>query len=311
MTLRITASAAFETSISNLQRRQQELSDAQDRLTSGKRVQNASDDPVAAARAERALAQMVRTEANQRALEASRNVMQQAETALGDAGELMQQARELVVNAGNGGYDDTNRATLANALQGIRDQLLAVSNRTDGAGGYLFGGQGTQAPPFVDTTSGVAYQGSGGQSQVPAGEPLPTSVDGSRAWLQATNPVTGVTDLSVFDVLDRVIGELKTRGTPGDVISQQVKAGLRDIDAVSNNLLSHRSAAGEVLNRTDAVESRNSASKLAAQTERSNAEDLDMVQAVSDFQNQQSGYDAALKTYSLVQRTSLFQYLSA
>ena len=72
MTLRITASAAFETSISNLQRRQQELSDAQDRLTGGKRVKEASDDPVAAARAERALAQMVRTEANQRALEADR-----------------------------------------------------------------------------------------------------------------------------------------------------------------------------------------------------------------------------------------------
>ena len=132
-----------------------------------------------------------------------------------------------------------------------------------------------------------------------------------RSWLEAKNPVTGASDLSVFNVLDRIIGELKTPNTPGNVVSQQVKDGLRDIDAVSNNLLSQRSAAGEVLNRTDAVESRNSASKLAAQTERSNAEDLDMVQAISDFQNQQSGYDAALKTYSMVQRMSLFQYLSA
>ena len=32
-------------------------------------------------------------------------------------------------------------------------------------------------------------------------------------------------------------------------------------------------------------------------------------QAISDFQNQQTGYDAALKTYSMVQRMSLFQYL--
>ena len=48
--------------------------------------------------------------------------------------------------------------------------------------------------------------------------------------------------------------------------------------------------------------------KLASQTERSNAEDLDMVQAISDFQNKQSGYDAALKSYAMVQRLSLFQY---
>ena len=49
--------------------------------------------------------------------------------------------------------------------------------------------------------------------------------------------------------------------------------------------------------------------KLDAQQARSAAEDLDMVQAISDFQNRQTGYDAALKTYSIVQRMSLFDYL--
>jgi flagellar hook-associated protein 3 FlgL len=309
--MRITAAKAYESSIQNLQKRQENLADAQDRLTSGKRVAVASDDPVAAARAERALATMMRSEANQRALEASRNAMQQAETALGDAGELLQQARELVVNAGNGSYDDNNRKTLANSLKGIRDQLLSVANRTDGAGGYVFGGQGTKAPPFIDTPGGVVYQGAAGQTEVPAGEPLPLSIDGADAWLKAPNPSTGAADVSVFAVLDRVIGDLNATGTPGNVIKQQVSDGLRDIDAISNNLLSKRAAAGEMLNRTDSIEQRNSASKLAAQTERSNAEDLDMVQALSDFQNQQSGYDAALKTYSMVQRMSLFEYLSA
>jgi flagellar hook-associated protein 3 FlgL len=308
--MRITAAQSFENSISNLQRRQQDLSGAQDRLTSGKRVAMASDDPVAAARAERALAQMVRNEADQRALEASRNVMQQAEAALGDAGELMQQARELIVNAGNGSFDDTNRTTLANALRGIRNQLLGVANRTDGAGTYLFGGQGTQAPPFVDNPSGVGYQGSGGQTTVPSGEPLPMSIDGRRAWLQARDPDTGTDDLSVFTVLDRVIGELSTVGVAGDQVKQFVTEGMKDVDALTENLLGARAAAGEVLNRTDGIEGRIADSKLAAQTERSNAEDLDMVQAISDFQNKQSGYDAALKTYSMVQRLSLFQYLS-
>ena len=75
-------------------------------------------------------------------------------------------------------------------------------------------------------------------------------------------------------------------------------------------LLSLRSRVGELLNRTDSIEGRIAAQALAAQTERSNAEDLDMVQAISDFQNQQTGYDAALKTYATVQRMSLFQYLN-
>ena len=41
----------------------------------------------------------------------------------------------------------------------------------------------------------------------------------------------------------------------------------------------------------------------------SNAEDLDMVQAVSRFQNEQTSYQAALQSYAMVQRMSLFDYI--
>ena len=72
---------------------------------------------------------------------------------------------------------------------------------------------------------------------------------------------------------------------------------------------SARSLAGAVLNRIDSETDRLAAQKLAARTEQSAAEDLDMVQSISDFQSRQTGYDAALKSYSMVQRLSLFQYL--
>ena len=74
---RISTANAYETSVENLQRRQQDLYQAQDRMTSGKRVARASDDPTAAARVERALATSARALADQRGVEASRNAMQQ------------------------------------------------------------------------------------------------------------------------------------------------------------------------------------------------------------------------------------------
>ena len=49
--------------------------------------------------------------------------------------------------------------------------------------------------------------------------------------------------------------------------------------------------------------------KLLAQTERSAAEDIDMVEAVSTFSTRQTSYDAALKAYSMVQKLSLFDYI--
>jgi flagellin-like hook-associated protein FlgL len=88
-----------------------------------------------------------------------------------------------------------------------------------------------------------------------------------------------------------------------------VSRGIGDVDVASAQLSSWRSRAGESLNRLDSLESRLSQARLDAQTERSLAEDLDMLEAISDFQNRQSGYDAALKTYSIVQQMSLFEYL--
>ena len=307
--MRIGSAHSFQSAIDNLQRRQQSLSDAQTRLTSGKRVAQPSDDPAAAARAERALASTARAEAAQRALQASRNVLQQSESALGDATESLQQARELIVAAGNGSYSDRDRGAIADQIRGLRAHLLAIANREDGAGSRLFGGQGASAAPFVDAPGGVRFDGLPGQLLVIAGEPLPMSLDGRAVWLSARNPASGQDDLSVFDVLGRIADELSTPGRDGVAIGAAIRNGLREVDGSMDRLGAERGRVGEALGRADAVEARLAQALLAGQTERSNAEDLDMVQAVSDFQNQQTGYDAALRTYSMVQRMSLFDYL--
>ncbi|MDQ2780337.1 MAG: flagellar hook-associated protein 3, partial [Pseudomonadota bacterium] len=63
--MRIATAFAYESSINSLQQRQQALVSAQNQLTSGKRVQLASDDPAAAAAAERAMAADARSVAQQ------------------------------------------------------------------------------------------------------------------------------------------------------------------------------------------------------------------------------------------------------
>ena len=309
MTVRLTSASTFAASIVNLQRRQQDLTDSQTRLTSGKRVLHSSDDPAAAARAERAMAAANRADADQRALETSRSAMQLAESALGDAGELMQQVRERLVAAGNGSYSDAERAQLADAIRGLRNDLLSVANRSDGAGRYLFGGQGADQPPLVDGIGGVSYVAAPGELYTASGEATPLTLDGRAAWLQAPDPANPGSTLSVFDVLDRVVGELSTSGQDTTVIAQNVRQGIGDVDALAENLSRLRSRTGESLRRADDIAERLSQAKLDAQSERSSSEDLDMVAAVSEFQTRQSGYDAALKSYSIVQRMSLFDYL--
>ena len=307
--MRITSANAFEASLTNLQRRQESLTTSQEQLTSGKRILKPSDDPAGAAQAERALAAEQRSNAQMRALDTSRNAMTLSEGALGDAGELMQQARELLVSAGGGNYTDRDRNVLAEAIRGLRDDLLAVANRGDGAGRYLFGGQGADGSPLLDSPGGVSYNGASGQLLAASGEASPLSIDGQAAWLQAPDPANPGGTLSVFDVLDRVAGELATTGRTALQVAQGISDGLRDIDSTADNLSAWRSRTGEALNRIDGIATRLSQTKLDAQQQRSDAEDLDMLQAISDFKNRQTGYDAALKTYSIVQQMSFLQYL--
>jgi flagellar hook-associated protein 3 FlgL len=396
--MRISTANSYNSAIDSLMERQTTLADTQVQMTSGKRVNRASDDPAAAARSERAQAAQARVTATQRAVDASNNAMSLAEGALGDAGDLMQQVREALVSAGNASFGDADRATLADQLTGLRQQLLAVANRTDGASNYLFGGQSSTRAPFADVPGGVQFQGSAGASQSATADALPLSVDGDTAWMSArtgngvfatravtstgaawidaghvTDPsaltgstysvqftVSGATttysvlkngvataqtnvafkpgqavqvdgmsatiagspangdtfefapsspNLTVFDTLDKAIADLKTIGRSGAQIAQSNAASLASVDSVMGQLSSARSAAGAAMNRVESVSSQLSALKLSSQTEQSNAEDLDMTKAISDFSNQQTGYDAALKAYSMVQRLSLFNYL--
>ena len=311
--MRITTSFAYDAAVSNLQNRQQSLSQSQEQLTSGLRVLRASDDPAAAARAERARAASARADGEQRALGASRNAMQMTESTLGHAGELVQQARELLLSAGNATQTGAERKIIGEALRGLRNDLFALSNRVDGSGGgrgrYLFGGQGSDMPPLQDTPAGVVYIGTGGTQNVASGESTPLAIDGQATWLGTTDPADASATISVFSALDKMIAALQTPGQTSAQVAQTISTGLTELDATAGTLSSWRSRAGESLNRIDAISGRLSGQKLDAERERSAAEDLDMVAAISDFQNRQTGYDAALKSYSIVQRLSLFDYL--
>jgi flagellar hook-associated protein 3 FlgL len=139
---------------------------------------------------------------------------------------------------------------------------------------------------------------------------MTVSVSGTPASGDQFQIAPSTPTLSVFATLDKAITGLQTTGRTGSQIAQANADNLRDVDSVMGNLQAARAAAGAVLNRIDNETDRLATQKLASTTERSNAEDVDMVHAISDFQNKQSGYDAALKSYAMVQRLSLFQYVN-
>lgn len=397
--MRISTANAYDTGIATLMQRQLDITNLQNQMTTGKRVNQASDDPAAAAIAARAVAAQGQITATQRAVAASQTVMTQTESSLGDAGNLLQSARALLVQAGNATLSDTDRQSIATQLQSIRGQLLDIANTSNGAGSYIFGGQGSTQKPFIETPGGVQYAAAPGQTLAGGGTNLPLTTDGNAVWMTAptgngvfaTSADPGVTDAtidtgsvsdpsaltganytlsftvsggvttyavlkngaptavtaapyvsgqaiavdgmtvavsgtpssgdqfqiapstptqSVFGTLDKAISELSTPGRTGAQIAQSNAETLQSMDSAMNHLEAARGVAGDVLNSIANFTDRLNAQNLAATTTQSNAEDVDMVSAISTFQNEQNGYDAALKSYAMVQRLSLFQYVN-
>lgn len=108
-----------------------------EQMSTGKRVNRPSDDPIAASQAivlSQAQSQnsqyaLARTFATQK-VSLEENVLGQVTTAI-------QAAQEKIVYAGNGSLSDTDRASVATDLKGIRDQLMNLANSTDGNGRYI------------------------------------------------------------------------------------------------------------------------------------------------------------------------------
>lgn len=394
-TTRISTANTYDNAVGQLMSRQSTLSQLQAQLSASKRVLRPSDDPTAAAQAERAVTRQSRVVSEQRALEVQRNAITEAESTLGSAVSAVQDFRTLVVQAGNGALSATDRASIAQQLATLRDQILGYANTKDSNGLPLFAGLGSTAAPFVDSGS-VSFDGISGQAGA-SDVGVPSSLDGFATWMDvptgngvftiaqsgtATNvstdagqvrspaALTGhsyrvqfstsggtttydVVDLStgtalqtaqpyttgqaigfdgisftasgtpaagdaltiapstrtsLFHVLDQAITAV--RDGSGASLTQGTTQALAQIDAGMARLSASRGRAGDLLNQVDNIATRQESRAVQLEADRSRAEDLDVVKALSDFQTQQTAYSAALGSYAQIQKLSLFNFIT-
>ncbi len=396
--MRIGTANVYETSLEQLYKRQNEMLTQQEQLSSGLRVNRASDDPLAAAQAERVMVRLNRIHTDQRALETQRSALSSAEAGLGEALGRMQDLRELVVAAGNAAFSPADRNTLAKQISSLRDQIFAIANRTDSNGVPLFGGLGSAGAPFADIPAGVLFQGASGQ-RCATTTALPGAMNGQAIWMDVpsgnrtfeislaagnsgglwSDPgsvispalVTGdnyritfsvAAGVTTYDVVDTITSatissnqpyvdaapiqfdgiSILAHGKPahGDALEiapsvprnvfNLLDDTIRSIDdAPSDNRLAHavalslaqidtamermqaaRGQAGDWLNRADTITDQQSARSLSLESDRSRAVDADMVKTISEFNQSQTGYQAALQSYAQIQRLSLFNYIN-
>ena len=187
--MRISSSAIYDANVAALGQQQVSLLKTQQQVATGRRIQTASDDPVAAARAisvNQADSMNTQYAANRTAL---RHTLSLAESNLHSVVSLLQDVHTTAVNAGNGSLTASDRRTMATELSGRLQELIGLANSTDGAGNYLFSGFQSKSQPFVDVAGVTTYNGDDGQrlAQANASRQIAASDSGADVFMRIKN----------------------------------------------------------------------------------------------------------------------------
>jgi len=250
--MRISTNSFFESSSSRLTELQSQISATSDQISSGKRLLNPSDDPVAASKIIGVQqTQSINTQFSKN-ITSIQNNLGTVDVTLSDIVSNLQNMHDQIISAGSASIANGNTSISLNLgsdkiaislnLQGLYDQLLSLANSTDASGNYLFAGQKTNTAPFIKNADQASisttfvqksklvsekllgeYKVSvGGTFTVPTTTPGSTNDDNSTTpgsqdtWLDATGtPLTAGAVLSAGQVFYRVRTAAVAASTPG------------------------------------------------------------------------------------------------
>lgn len=254
------------------------IADTNVAISTGKKIQKPSDDPVAAAR----VAVIGRSQSDNKAwsvnLDTGLSLNSQADTAVTGMADRMAKVRELMLAGANGALSPADRQTLATQLDGIASELDGLAGRRTASGQPLFS-TGTALSVRYDATTTFAPVPSRAQVFDVGGVSLSQMTRDAATALRSGSSAAINTSLSTLDTgishTADVIGDIGQRGAR--LQSLQEASRVQDIDFAA---------------------------------ERSNLESTDLSEAIALLNAQTLTLDAAQAAFARINRRTLFDVLS-
>jgi len=235
--MRVTEGMQYDSSLRALTGLASQEADAQAQATSGSRLTSPSADPIAAAQVVRLDASLAQANARRATIQTVQGDAELTENSLAQAVDIFQQAKALAVQGANGTLSASDRATLAQQVDGLRDSMLAIAN-TKGSTGYIFAGSKSKSAAFDST---AAYMGDDTNHAVDIGGATPTAVGvtGAQAFTAAGGQ-------DVFAALSALGTALSSNDVAG------ITASMSALDASHDQIVRAQGQAGLVVSRLTA-----------------------------------------------------------
>lgn len=290
MATRITYGMTAATSLRGLQAGLGRVQELQEQLSSGRRLQRPSDDPVAAAASMRLRSAKVADEQYQRNSDQAMGRLTVTDSALTALSDRVRAVRELMVASHNGALNADGRTALAGQVSALRAEVVSLYNTT-----YLdrpvFGGTVPGRLAVDPATGGYLGNDAPVEVRVSADATMRTDVPGTGAAADVLPAVLDAVALSVASSTGATTADFAAL----DGAFSQIQRALGDVGARTQRLENTRSSVET--HRLDLV------SRI------SENEDVDLPETIMNLQSQQVGYQAALGATAKVLQISLLDFL--
>jgi len=274
----------------------------QRQLSTGRKINQPSDDPAGLVKSLRLRTSLTEGEQYIANIDEALNFMETTDAALDNVNQILQRVRELTVKAGNGTNDASAFEAIAAEIGELVDQLKLVANTTYGAK-YIFAGSNVTEPP-VD---GDKWQGNEQILELEIGAGVKIDINLTMEDFFG-NPdgldESGNPDGGLFGLLS----DLETAVNSGDL--EAVNTGLEDIDAKIDSLLSMRAIVGAKINRLELQKNRLESTQTSFTELLAQNEDADLAEVIMQLKMQENVYRASLAAGTRIILPSLADFLS-
>lgn len=296
--MRITNSMLQRGALSSIQDNMQRIAEAQAKVSSGKRLQKASDDPTAAAGAMRARGSLRTLERFHRSVDLAESRTIAEEAALSQATDILARARSLAVSQSSGSATAQTRQHTKAEVDELFRHLVGLGN-TQFEGTYLFGGQAADTPP-ITLTEGTVLSA----ATAPAGaQPHTVEIADKRFMAVNSTAQEAFADSGALQALQDLAQGLQ------DNDPDAIKTALGALDNSFSKVQDVVGGLGARMNQLELTRTGMDAVEVGLLEYRADLEEVNFEEAATELVSRQTALQAAMVATSRVMGLSLADYL--
>ncbi|MFK7849141.1 MAG: flagellin [Rhodothermales bacterium] len=294
----------------NLSPKLRDLAQTQERLNTGRRVNRPSDDASAFQRARQLELLEQRYEQFNRTITDARGWLDHTQENLDLVSDVFAEAYQQGVRATNSTLTESEREETAAFLESMLENVVGLLNSKAGEE-YMYSGTRTGEKPFaIDGAdpaadgANVVYYGNNDTvaRQIGPDDTLNINIDGSRLLAVDQNN-DGTSDFTATESIQNMIDALRANDVDA------MATGIAQIEASRDHFISLGAEIGGIVNRLDLSESQLAESSLALSRQRSDEEEIDLAEAILDFQKAQSSLQTSLQLTGSILQNSLLNFI--